>query len=238
MLPELRLGRVEEARAHHQQGYRLVRSGRRFVFRQADHVRFLVLVGDLDEARSLVERHIPDALETIEPLDRFEFLLASSLWGEGLLRAGTRSVRIRLPEAAPPAADRGYRDVQACRDWFLHQARDLAGQFDRRNGTDAFRRRIDELPELLRLGRGTKARLARIARPADRLAIDCRSEIMESCADRTRSARELKGYSGCIMPTKDEEVVGLATKHHQTETGMTQILRIFGSADTEVNRST
>lgn len=153
LMPELRLGRVEEAMAHHRQGYGLVMSGRQFVRAHADHVRFLVLVGELDRAGSLVERHVADALETVQPLDRFEFLLACWLWCEALLRAGTRSVRLRLPEAAPAADDRGFRDVQACRDWFLGQASEIADQFDGRNGTPAFRRRIDELPELFDIGR-------------------------------------------------------------------------------------
>ncbi len=158
LMPELRLGRVEEAMAHHRQGYRLVSTGRQFVDVQADHVRFLVLIGELDQAGSLVERHLPDALETIKLLDRFEFLLACWLWSEGLLRAGTRSVRVRLPEAAPSADDRGFRDVQACRDWFLQQAREIADQFDGRNGTAAFRRRIDELPEVFVVGRDGRGR--------------------------------------------------------------------------------
>ncbi len=130
---------------------------------QGYHLRFLALIGDLDKAKSLVERHISDAIETIEPLDQFKFLLGCWLWCEQLLRAGTGAVRIRLPEALPPADSRGYHDVLACRDWFLDQARDVADQFDRRNGTDAFQRRIDELPDLLALdpGNGGKSRRAR-----------------------------------------------------------------------------
>ncbi|MHB1560099.1 MAG: hypothetical protein ACYC61_21825 [Isosphaeraceae bacterium] len=153
LLPEFRLGRIEEAMAHHRQGYRLVSSGRQYVEDQADHVLFLVLIGELDSAGTHVERHLPDVLETIKLIDRFEFLLACWLWCERLLRAGTRSVRIRLSEVLPPADDRGHRDVRACRDWFLDQAREIADQFDGRNGTPAFRRRIEELPELFLIGR-------------------------------------------------------------------------------------
>lgn len=153
LLSELRLGRLEDAAAHHQQGYRLVRSGIQFVDSQADHLRYLVLIGDLNKARTLVERHLADALATVQPLDRFEFLLAAWLWAEGVLRAGTRTLKVRLPEGPPPADDRGSRDIEACRDWFLDQAREIATQFDRRNGTDSFQRQIDELPGLFRLAR-------------------------------------------------------------------------------------
>ena len=149
LLPEVKLGQLEEAWEHHREGYRLVRKGRQFVDMQGYHLRFLVLVGDLDAARALLERHIQDALETIMPLDRFQFLLAAALWAERMLREGKTTAMVRMPEAAPPADARGLRDIAAGRDWFLSGAREVADQFDRRNGTDAFARRIDELPELL-----------------------------------------------------------------------------------------
>ncbi len=149
LLPEYRLGRIDEAWEHHREGYRLVRKGQQFVDMQGYHLRFLVLVGDLDAAQTLLERHIDDAIATIMPLDRFQFLLAAALWAERMLREGKARAKVRLPESAPSADARGSRDIAACRDWFLSGAREVADQFDRRNGTDAFTRQIDELPELL-----------------------------------------------------------------------------------------
>jgi hypothetical protein len=78
--PLFHLGRLEEAKTYQRWGYRLVRSANHFVRHQADHLRFLVLIGDLAQAKRLLERHLPGVLQIVTVDERFEFLLAARLW--------------------------------------------------------------------------------------------------------------------------------------------------------------
>jgi hypothetical protein len=152
--PLFRLGRLEEAKEYQRQGYGLVGRADQFVGEHAKHLEFLVLTGEMARAKRLLERHLPGALASVEADLRFEFLLAARLWADRLAARGTRSVKVRLPEGPPaPGAD-GKSDVGALGEWFTAQAREIGRRFDARNGTDAFSRQIDELPELLRLAVG------------------------------------------------------------------------------------
>ena len=146
--PLLNLGRLEEAKTYQQWGYRLVASGKQFVGQHAEHLRFSVLTGDLAKAKRMLERHLPGALETVLVDERFEFFLAARLWAERLVRRGTRTAKVRLPEGSPaPDAD-GKSDVGALGAWFAAEAQTIAGRFDARNGTNAFQRQIEEVAEL------------------------------------------------------------------------------------------
>lgn len=149
--PLLRLGRLEEAKEYQRQGYRLVGRADQFVAEHADHLEFLALTGDMAQAKRLLERHLPGALASVEVDGRFYFLLAARLWADRLASRGTRSVKVRLPDGLPKPGTDGKSDVGVLGEWFTSRAREIAGRFDARNGTDSFQRQIDELPELLRL---------------------------------------------------------------------------------------
>jgi hypothetical protein len=149
--PLFHLGRLDEAKAYQRWGYRLVGSANHFVVEHAEHLRFLVLIGDLAKAKRLLERHLPSALEVVMADERFEFLLAARLWTDRLASRGTRRLKIRVPEGLPAPDAEGKFDVTALGDWFTAQAQEIARRFDARNGTNAFQQQIDELPELLRL---------------------------------------------------------------------------------------
>ena len=149
--PLLHLGRVDEAKTYHRQGYRLVSRAREFVRQQAAHLEFVVLINELARAKGLLERHLAGALESVELDERFEFLLAARLWADRLAVRGTRTLKVRLPKGLPaPGAD-GKSDVGALREWFMERCQEIARRFDARNGTSAFQQHVDELPDLLRL---------------------------------------------------------------------------------------
>jgi hypothetical protein len=151
LLPLFHLRRFDEAMALQRQGYRLVSSGKHFVDLHANHLRFLALTGDLAQARRLLERHLPGALEAVSSDNRFRFLLAALLWTELALNHGPRGQKVRVPEAAGVPVTGGRTDLGALRAWFMEQAWEIARRYDARNGTDGFQRRIDELPELVSL---------------------------------------------------------------------------------------
>jgi len=151
LCPLFHLGRVDEAKAYQRQGYRLVSAANHFVRQQAEHLQFLVLIGDMAQAKRLLERHLPGALEYVTPDERFLFLLAARLWTDRLASGGTRALKVRLPKDLPASVSDGKSSVNELGEWFTAQAQEIARRFDARNGTSAFAQRIDELPELLRL---------------------------------------------------------------------------------------
>lgn len=150
LFPLLRLGRIDEARAHQRRGYRLVSRESHFVLSQAHHLRFVVLTGDLAQAKRLVERHLAGALDYMLLNERFAFLLAARLWTDSLLQRSTKRIKVRLPPGPPPPDAQGKSEVRQLGQWFTEQAHAIARRFDARNGNDYFQRQLDELPALLR----------------------------------------------------------------------------------------
>lgn len=151
LMPLLRLGRIEEARAYQRQGIRLVNRDDQFVCEHGQHLQFLSLIGEMAQAKRLLESHLPGALKSVALENQFQFLLAARLWTDRLVGRGTRTVKVRLPRELTPLDAAGNHDIRAVGEWFTARAQEIAQQFDARNGTDAFQAKIHELPELLRL---------------------------------------------------------------------------------------
>jgi hypothetical protein len=149
--PLFQMGRLEEAKDYQRRGYTLVGGANQFAREQAAHLQFLVLIADMAQAKRLIERHLPTALEAIAADERFQFLLAARLWTERLLGQDVRTLKVHLPQGLPAADAEGYSNVAALGEWFTIRARDIARRFDARNRTECFQQQLDELPELLRL---------------------------------------------------------------------------------------
>jgi hypothetical protein len=113
----------------------------------ARHIVFLCLTDNLAKALKLVERHLPDAVAAPGALDRFEYYLACKLLLERLAERGKSEIKLRLP-----VLDSNGRYVIAeLSSWFGDELRDLASQFDARNGNGYYNGRIAELLELKKL---------------------------------------------------------------------------------------
>lgn len=151
LLPLLRLGRIEDAKLHQAQGYRLVRSSPQFVEQHAQHLRFAAIVGEPAWGKRLLERHLPAALMSVTLDEKFQFLLAARLWTDRAAGRSKRAIKLRLPEDVPVANVDGKYDLSALGAWFTTEAQHIAQRFDARSGTKEFQRQIDELPELLAL---------------------------------------------------------------------------------------
>jgi hypothetical protein len=142
LLPLLRLGRLEEAAACHEKGYRLVAGNREFIPQHGEHVAFLALTGNLARAARLLEKHLPWAAETAVLWRRFQFYLAARLLLERLRDAGEAALTLHLPQSFPAYREGGRYEVAALAAWLDHELADLAARFDARNGNDYFTRRI------------------------------------------------------------------------------------------------
>jgi tetratricopeptide (TPR) repeat protein len=126
--PLLRLGRLDEARANHLRGFRLVRSMESMRGAYADHVEFCALSGNEARGLELLAERPAYFTDDGHPRSRLEFtavvaLLMDRLTGLGL---GDRSV--------PGPAGRSW----TARELAAHaraEALALAARFDERNGT-------------------------------------------------------------------------------------------------------
>ncbi|HJK91728.1 MAG TPA: hypothetical protein RMH85_14565 [Polyangiaceae bacterium LLY-WYZ-15_(1-7)] len=131
----LALGQAERAAEMHAKGYGLVRDNRDFVVPVAEHVHYLVRAGELEEAKALVERHLPWAVGNRLPYRTMRFFAAA----RDVFGALDGQVEARLPEALGGA---GAHDAAALAERFDAEAKAIAARFDARNGNDVVGQRI------------------------------------------------------------------------------------------------
>ncbi|MDR6977577.1 tetratricopeptide (TPR) repeat protein [Streptomyces sp. 3330] len=154
LLPLLRLDRLEEARAHHLRGFRLVRSMESMRGAYADHVEFCALTGN--EARGLELLAERPAYFTDEghPHSKLEFLSVVVLLMERLTERGLAGQRVPGPAGREWTAAELAEHARA-------EALALAARFDERNGTshvsERARARMTQRPLVERLPLGVRA---------------------------------------------------------------------------------
>lgn len=151
--PLLRLGRVDEARAHHLRGFRLVRAMESMRGAYADHVEFCVLTGNEARGLELLAERPAYFTDSGHPRSRLDFLSVVALLMGRLTELGLGGQWVPGP---------------AGRDWTAGElaahARTetlaLAGLFDQRNGTahvtERARARMEQRPLLDRLPLGVR----------------------------------------------------------------------------------
>ncbi|MFJ7151729.1 tetratricopeptide repeat protein [Streptomyces sp. NPDC100445] len=154
LAPLLRLGRVEEARAHHLRGFRLVRSMESMRGAYADHVEFCALTGNEARGLELLAERPAYFTDTGHPRSRLEFLAVVALLMDRLTVLGLGGRRVPGPAGRTWTARELAGHARA-------EAVELAGRFDRRNGTssvgDRIRARMDRCPLVERLPLGVRA---------------------------------------------------------------------------------
>ncbi|PSM37790.1 hypothetical protein C6Y14_40370 [Streptomyces dioscori] len=154
LLPLLRLGRTDEARAHHLRGFRLVRPMESMRGAYADHVEFCVLSGNEARALELLSERPSYFTDGGEPRSRMDFLAVVALLADRLTSLGLGAQTVPGPAGRTwTAAELGaHARVEAL---------SLAGRFDARNGTtrvsERIRRRMDRQPLVERLPLGVRA---------------------------------------------------------------------------------
>ncbi|MFC9912078.1 tetratricopeptide repeat protein [Streptomyces sp. NPDC059862] len=167
LVPLLRLGRLDEARAHHLRGFRLVRAMESMRGAYADHVEFCALTGNEARGLELLAERPAYFTDTGHPRSRMEFMSVVSLLMDRLTELGLGDQQV------PGPAGRTWN----ARELAAHaraEALALAARFDQRNGTshvsERARTRMGQRPLVERLALGVRAeRLSlgvRAARPA------------------------------------------------------------------------
>ena len=130
----LSLGELETAAEAFDVGYPLVRGQELFLFTIGWHLVYLARVIDARRGLTLIERHLPWAIQTNNPSERMEFFARTAVFLERLAATNPQPRKIRIPETLPfHNADNRYApaDLAAL---FHGEARQLASRFDDRNG--------------------------------------------------------------------------------------------------------
>ncbi|AZQ37658.1 tetratricopeptide repeat protein [Streptomyces cyaneochromogenes] len=169
LAPLLRLGRVDEARAHHLRGFRLVRTMESMRGAYADHVEFCALTGNEARGLELLAQRPAYFTDDGHPRSKLEFMTVVALLMDRLTELGLGDRQVSGP------ADRAW----TARELAAHareEALGLAARFDERNGTahisERARARMDQRPlvERLPLGVRTAARPTAVSPPATAVA--------------------------------------------------------------------
>ncbi|MFF3939947.1 tetratricopeptide repeat protein [Streptomyces phaeofaciens] len=158
LVPLLRLGRADEARANHLRGFRLVRPMESMRGAYADHVEFCALTGNEARGLELLAERPAYFTDGGHPRSRLEFLSVVVLLMERLAELGLDGQRV----PGPPGRDWTAAGLAA---HARGEALALAARFDERNGTthvsERARARMARRPLVERLPLGVRA-----ARPA------------------------------------------------------------------------
>ncbi len=150
LLPLLRLGRVDEAAEYYRKGYRLASGNREFLDCLGDYLIFLVLTGNLSQGVKLFERHLGWAVETMDLYARWRFYAAVSYFLPLLAQSGRTELKLRLIEETPGYRADGRYETARLASLFDSLCRELAAQFDARNGNDGFARTLAKQKRLKR----------------------------------------------------------------------------------------
>ena len=148
LLPLLRLGRREEAWQYHMRGYSMIEHDRGMLDYLCEHLVFLSLYDDLNNAARLLEKHYVWTEENTNVFERFMFYRAAWLFLELAAEAGDDQLELQLPRSFPLYSEDGLYQTAALKDWFESRARELAKKFDQRNGNDYFMKELLDMDAL------------------------------------------------------------------------------------------
>ncbi|MFF7142978.1 tetratricopeptide repeat protein [Streptomyces nodosus] len=163
LLPLVRLGRPDEARAHHLRGFRLVRGMESMRASYANHVEFCALTGNEARGLELLAERPLYFTDSGEPRSRLDFLSVVALLMDRLVELGLGDRPVPGPAGREWTA--GELAVHA-----RTEALGLAARFDARNGTpyigERTRERMAQRPLVDRLPLGVRTtRTAPVAAP-------------------------------------------------------------------------
>ncbi|MET9437444.1 tetratricopeptide repeat protein [Streptomyces sp. NPDC006551] len=154
LLPLLRLGRAEQARANHLRGYRLVRPMESMRGSAALHIEFCALTGNEARGLEILAERPAYFTDSGDPDSHADFLAVTALLMDRLVALGHGEQSVPGPAGSSWTA----------RELGVHarvEALAIARRFDERNGTgrvsEVVRKRMDARPFLDRLPLGVRA---------------------------------------------------------------------------------
>ena len=192
LAPLLRLGRADEARAHHLRGFRLVRPMESMRGAYADHVEFCALSGNEARGLELLAERPVYFTDSGNPGSGLDFLSVVALLMDRLTELGLGDQQVPGPSGRTWTA----------RELAAHarvEALSLAARFDERNGTthvgDRARARMDQRPLVERLPLGVRSAGRPVAAPVPTAAPEVIPE-----KDLTALLTEARRLSDTLQP--------------------------------------
>lgn len=216
LAPLLRLGRVDEARAHHLRGFRLVRPMESMRGAYADHVEFCALTGNEARGLELLAERPAYFTDTGQPRSRMEFLAVVALLMDRLTELELGGQRVPGPAGREWTARELAGHARA-------EALELAARFDARNGTpyvgDQLRERMAQRPLVDRLPLGVRAVRTAPAGPRAPLAAAPAPEQSEQREQPSLPAllAEARRLSDTLQPHALEAWAAVARAAEETE---------------------
>lgn len=147
----MRLGRIDDARRRHKSGYRSVRRERKYLGTIGDLMLLPIHLRDFDEAIPMMVRHAAWAQETAADELKFRFYSSCALLLEALSQVHPESRKLRLPRGLPCCREDDLYDPKQLAQWFAKETRQLADQFNQRNGNKRYDEILAENRELVNL---------------------------------------------------------------------------------------
>ncbi|MFF7844400.1 tetratricopeptide repeat protein [Streptomyces ossamyceticus] len=195
LLPLLRLGRLDEARAHHLRGFRLVRAMESMRGAYADHVEFCALTGNEARGLELLAERPTYFTDSGDPRSKADFTAVVALLMDRLVSRGFAAQTVPGPAGRTWTAAELASHARA-------EALSLAARFDERNGTayvsTHVRERMDQPPLVDRLPLGVRATRT-VPAPRQPLAVE-RAEAAPAPDDLPALLAEARRLSESLHP--------------------------------------
>ncbi|WP_046506703.1 tetratricopeptide repeat protein [Streptomyces odonnellii] len=154
LLPLVRTGRLDEARANHLRGYRMARGDESLLSSVGRHIEFCALTGNEGRGLELLAEHAPHLSSEGNAYSRLALFTGALTLLRRLLALGLDA------QPAVPMAGQG-RTVRELHDLLDAEAASIAARFDARNGSDVvsgrLKRRLECAPLVDRLPLGVRA---------------------------------------------------------------------------------
>jgi len=149
LFPLLRENRAKEAMRFHRRGYKLRSKNIRHLDSIAKHIAFLALTDNLARSVRLLERHLPEAMQTSNAYNRLRFLIDVLPLLDRLTKSGKETIKLRLPMECP-VTDSARHSVVELHKWIHTIAGELAQTFDSRNGNTYYSGRLAGIGQMQR----------------------------------------------------------------------------------------
>ncbi|GAA1005422.1 tetratricopeptide repeat protein [Streptomyces thermogriseus] len=206
LLPLLRLGRLDEARAHHLRGIRLVRQMESMRSTYAEHVEFCALTGNEARALELLAQRPAYFTDDGHPRGKLDFLAVVALLMDRLVELGMGE----QPVPGPAGRDWTARELAA---HARTEASALAARFDERNGSshvgERTRARMAQRPLVDRLPLGVRTTRSAAPAPAPAPRVPAEPAAPQT-ADLSALIAEARRLSDTLQPNAVEAWAAVA----------------------------
>ncbi len=141
--PLIRLGKMDEAKRRHEEGFNRLTKNREFTWVLGEQLVYLTRVHDLAKAVRVFEKHLPWAVESKTDTVRFRYYAASSALLNVCARSQT-SCSLLLPEALECFDASGKYETRGLAEWFHNQSQSIADRLNERNGNTFYSEWLQE----------------------------------------------------------------------------------------------